>query len=101
VTNLATEADDSAKEVTNPATEVTNPATDAANLATEVTNWATDGSDSATEPTISTHAPPTRHDLTTCTRVVSRTRPQKCWRIAPQTTTRSLPRSSQVDAKNA
>jgi hypothetical protein len=93
VTNPAMDAADSAKEVNNPATEVTNPATDAANSAKEVTIRAADGPDLAMKPT---HAVPTQQDLTTCTRVASRTRPPECLRIAP----RSLPRSSQVDAKN-
>jgi hypothetical protein len=56
--------------------EVTNLATEASDSAKEVTILATDGSDlawelatQATEPTIPTLAVPTLHELTMCTRI--------------------------------
>jgi hypothetical protein len=90
VTNPAAEVTDSAREVADPATEVAHSATGVTDGTKEVTDSAMVPADPATVSTKPTHAVPTLHAWTTCTRVASRTRPQECWRTAPRTTARSL-----------
>jgi hypothetical protein len=85
MTDSATDLTDSTREVASLMTAVTNLATDVSDSAREVADLATE----LTKLTTETHASPTSHDLTTCTRVASHMQPPKCWRTTPLTTTRS------------
>jgi outer membrane murein-binding lipoprotein Lpp len=77
--------DNLATDVSNLAREVANPATDVANREKEVPNLATESAKTTTK----THATHTPHAWTRCTCEVSQTRPPKCWRTRPLTTTSS------------
>jgi hypothetical protein len=101
VTIPAVEMTDSARELADTATEVANSAMEATDGTKEVTDLATVPTNSATVPTNQTHAVPTLHAWTTCTRVASRTRPRECWRTAPRITPRLLPRLRPEEPKKA